>query len=110
MPNWVSIRLTLSGPPAEIMRFQNTCIRATPEENSDDECLDLGALVPMPAKIVATLDDDSAAAKQAALDATGFEDIIADGICLIEQTDVKLTPEFIAAFIVAALDHTGGSR
>jgi hypothetical protein len=56
------------------MRFQHTCIRATPEENYDEECLDLGALVPMPAEIVATLGDDSAAAKQAALDATGFED------------------------------------
>jgi hypothetical protein len=74
MPNWVSIRLTLSGPHAEIMRLQNTCVRATPEEASDEQSFDLGALVPMPAAIVATLDDHSAAAKQAAFNATGFED------------------------------------
>jgi hypothetical protein len=73
MPNWVSIRLTLSGPHAEITRFQNTCIRATREEDSDEESLDLGALVPMPAAVIATLDDHSAAAKQAAFSATGFE-------------------------------------
>jgi Ferredoxin-like domain in Api92-like protein len=74
MPNWVTNRLTLSGPHAEIVRFQNTCIRATLEEDSDGESLDLGALVPMPAVIVATLDDHSTAVKQAALEATGFED------------------------------------
>jgi hypothetical protein len=74
MPNWVSIRLTLSGPRAEIMRFQNTCIRTTSDDDSDEESLDLGALVPMPAVIMATRDDRSDAAKQAALSATGFED------------------------------------
>ncbi len=60
MPNWASNRLTLSGPHAEIMRFRNTCIRAAPEEDSDKECFDLGALVPMPAMIAATIEDRSA--------------------------------------------------
>jgi hypothetical protein len=71
MPNWVSIRLTLSGPHAEIMRLQNTCVRETPEEASDEQSFDLGALVPMPAAIVATLDDHSAAAKQRRLASFG---------------------------------------
>jgi hypothetical protein len=73
MPNWASNRLTLSGPHAEIMRFRNTCIRVALEEDSDKECFDLGALVPMPPVIVATLEGRSAEAKQAAADATGFE-------------------------------------
>src|SRR5918993_275485 len=73
MPNWASHRLTLSGPHAEIMRFRNTCIGVAPEEDSDKECFDLGALVPMPPVIVATLKGRSAEAKQAAVDATGFE-------------------------------------
>ena len=73
MPYLVLNRLVLSGPQAELERLQRTCIRSTLDNASDEDSLDLEALVPMPATIAATLEDCSPTAKQAAFTATGFE-------------------------------------
>jgi hypothetical protein len=74
MTNWVSLRLTLSGPAAEIDRFRQTCIRPASDQGPDQHTFDLNAFVPMPSMISATLDDNSATAHNAALAATGSED------------------------------------
>jgi hypothetical protein len=74
MPNWVSIRMTLSGPEHELARFRARCVRIRSLEDDATASLDFDALVPMPDKIVATLTDKSSAAKEAALAATGYDD------------------------------------
>ena len=74
MPNWAINRLILSGPAAEIERFQTTCIRPQSNEETNEVSLDFEALIPMPAEITATLDDASDAARTRALDATGSKD------------------------------------
>src|ERR1700712_1615164 len=73
MPNWAINRLILSGPAAEIERFQNSCIRSQRGDDSGEINLDFEAIVPMPLEIMTTLNDRSSAASASALAATGFD-------------------------------------
>lgn len=66
-------RLILSGPAAEIERFQTTCLRPQRNEEPEDVSLDFEALIPMPPEITATLDDKSDTARYRALEATGSD-------------------------------------
>jgi hypothetical protein len=71
MPNYVTIRLGLSGPDYEISRFLSTCIRAPRDD--DDVSFDCEGLVPMPDAIVQTLDARDETTRQQALLSTGYE-------------------------------------
>ncbi|MBQ0819487.1 hypothetical protein KBI52_04520 [Microvirga sp. HBU67558] len=74
MPNWVTNRLTLSGPPAEIDRFKSTCIETRNRDDRSETHFDFNCLVPMPPEIAATFDDqNSPQLKAAAAEATGFD-------------------------------------
>ncbi|MGH1591138.1 hypothetical protein ACRBEV_25645 [Methylobacterium phyllosphaerae] len=73
MPNYVTNRLILFGLAEEVARFKSTCIRQQRNDDLDEASFDFEALVPMPSEILATLDDDTEAAKAQALNATGFD-------------------------------------
>lgn len=73
MPNYVTNRLVISGPAAEIERFQSTCIRSHSEEKPDEVSFDFEALIPMPSEITATLNDHSDSARTRALKVSGFD-------------------------------------
>jgi hypothetical protein len=71
MPNWVSIRLTLSGPEYEIRRFANTCVRI--RRGEEHPSFDFDALVPMPDAIIRTLDGSTQDLQHQARMATGYD-------------------------------------
>jgi hypothetical protein len=70
VPNWAFNNVILAGPATEIQRFRVMCIRKI----TNEECIgfDFETLVPMPAVIRATLEDDSEAARKAAMAAAGW--------------------------------------
>lgn len=74
MPNYATNRLILSGPADEIKRFQATCVRQQNDVASGEMSFDFDAITPMPAEIVATLDDNTDVASACAFEATGFRD------------------------------------
>lgn len=72
MPNYAINRLTLTGPVSELMRFERECIRVQRDDPSGGRSLDFEAIVPVPLELVATFEDQSDEARQAAEAATGY--------------------------------------
>ncbi len=74
MPNYAINRLTLTGRLSELMRFERECIRVQHDDPSGARSLDFEAIVPVPLEIIATFEDQSDEARQAAEAATGYKD------------------------------------
>lgn len=74
MPNWIPHRVSLAGPPEDIAEFRATCLRPQRYEKTNLRQFDFEALVPMPSEIEETLWDETDVTKQAAAQATGYDD------------------------------------